>query len=176
MPPKRNRSKERERKRKLRAKMTCEEIKSKNEKRKNERANRSEEWKESERNKLKERMRRLRARRKLDKNLRGKNNFCEPQISRAKLCEKVKRERFKCRNGLELTFEEKKEMVRVKRREKREKLKAAMKVPIKPFPRKELCEYEKIRNNIVQERQEAMLKSGLFDDVEKHKIMIGLFK
>ena len=45
MPPKRNRSKERERKRKLRAKITCEEIKSKNEKRKNVRANRSEDGK-----------------------------------------------------------------------------------------------------------------------------------
>ena len=156
--------------------MTREEVNSENEKRRNEWANKSEEWKERERDKLKDRMRNLRARRKLVKNnnLVGNKKFSGPKIYQAKIDEKVKRKIYECRKGL--TMEEKKEIARVKRREKKEKLKAAMKVPIKPFPMKELCEYEKIRNNIVQERQEAMLKSGLFNDVEKHRIMIGLLK
>ena len=159
----------------LRAKITSEELRSKNEKRRNERANKSEEWKERERDKLKDRMKKLRLRRKLDKNkkVKEKNKFCRPPMFQAKLIKNVKRKDIK---GLELIKAEKKENVRVKIREKKGKLKAAMRVPIKPFPIKELCEYEKIRNSIVQERYEAMLKSGLFDDLEKHRIMIGLFK
>ena len=77
MPSKRTRSKERERKKILRAKITSEELRSKNEKRRKERANKSEEWKERERDKLRDRMKKLRLRRKLDKS-KNDYNFVHP--------------------------------------------------------------------------------------------------
>ena len=61
-----------------------------------------------------------------------------------------------------------------KRRQKYKEKKAAMNVPIKPLPQKELCAYEKIREDIIKERAKAMLESGYFDDILDYKKKIGL--
>ena len=45
---------------------------------------------------------------------------------------------------LETEIEEQERRRKEKRKEKRDELKAAMKVPIKPFPGREKCQYEKI--------------------------------
>ena len=49
-----------------------------------------------------------------------------------------------------------------------------MNVPIKPLPQKELCAYEKIREDIIKERAKAMADSGYFDDILDFKKKIGL--
>lgn len=41
--------------------------------------------------------------------------------------------------------------------------------PMDPLPEKDLSPYEKIRENIIKERVEAMEKSGLFPDIDKLK-------
>ena len=42
-------------------------------------------------------------------------------------------------------------------------------IPLDPLPKRELCPYEKIRENNIQERKEAMRKCGFFEDLEKIK-------
>ena len=77
---------------------------------------------------------------------------------------------------LEAIRKEKKDEAREKRKDKKLRQKEAMEKPIPAVPKKELCEYEKIRNEIVQEREDAMAKSGFFDELKKYKKMIGLVK
>ena len=55
-------------------------------------------------------------------------------------------------------------------REFREK----MKIPIDPLPESELCPYEKLRENNIKERLEAMRKCGFFEDLDSCKKDIGL--
>ena len=51
-----------------------------------------------------------------------------------------------------------------------------MATPISPLPEHELCAYEKLRANIIQEREDAMRESGFFDDLMDMKKDIGLIK
>ena len=61
---------------------------------------------------------------------------------------------------LEAEIEEQERRRKEKRKEKRDELKAAMKVPIKAFPEKEKCQYEKIGEDNIKERDRAMEESG----------------
>ena len=51
-----------------------------------------------------------------------------------------------------------------KRKQKYKELKEKMATPIDPLPKSKLCPYEKLRERNIKEREEAMRKSGLFDD------------
>ena len=77
---------------------------------------------------------------------------------------------------IERQIEERKEFVKQQRRIKQENRKAKMKEPVKPPPAGEPCEYEKIRENIIRERQEAMDVCGFFEDLKAYKKKIGLEK
>ena len=77
---------------------------------------------------------------------------------------------------LEEFYIEKKRIAKEKRKEKNERIKAAMKVPIEAPPVKEMSKYEKIRLNIIKEREQAMAESGFFDDLLQYKKSIGLLK
>ena len=61
-----------------------------------------------------------------------------------------------------------------KRKQKYKEKKAAMNVQIKPLPQKEFWAYEKIREDIIKEREIAMLEFGYFDDILDYKKKIGL--
>ena len=63
-----------------------------------------------------------------------------------------------------------------KRKQKYKENKEKMATPIDPLPKPKLCEYEKIRENIIEEREKAMRESGFFEDLEKTKTEIGLTK
>ena len=60
---------------------------------------------------------------------------------------------------LEALIEERKEEARERRRQKNEEHKAAMNITIAPNPKKELCDYEKLRIKNIKERQQAMAES-----------------
>ena len=49
-----------------------------------------------------------------------------------------------------------------------------MRVPLDPLPESDLCEYEKIRENNISEREKAMYDSGFFEDLLSYKKDIGL--
>ena len=48
-------------------------------------------------------------------------------------------------------------------------LKQASKKPMKPLPEMEMCQYEKIREDIINERKDAMAKFGFYEVLEKTK-------
>ena len=70
----------------------------------------------------------------------------------------------------EACMKEARERRNKKDREKRKAMKEAMKKPIAALPAKELCEYEKIREENIKERYEAMKQCGFFEDLEDAKI------
>ena len=79
--------------------------------------------------------------------------------------------------------QEKEALVRYKKNEKkkkmqakREQVKKAMATPLPPLPERELCQYEKIRENIIKEREEAFAKLKFFEDLHRTKVKIGLYK
>ena len=74
---------------------------------------------------------------------------------------------------LEAIIEEQKKKAREKRKQKEEELKAAMQHPVPPLPEKEMCEYEKLRENNIKEREKAMAESGYFEDLHNYKKKIG---
>jgi hypothetical protein len=81
---------------------------------------------------------------------------------------------------------EKREMEAIVEQRKRDKLeekkkkererKEQMAKPIDPLPERELCQYEKIRENIIKEREEAMAKYNFFENLKNTKRDIGLYK
>ena len=93
-----------------------------------------------------------------------------------------------------LTEEEKKALLEhekrleeaIKEQRKREKLeekkkqemekKEKMAQPIDPLPERELCQYEKIRENIIKEREEAMARYNFFQNLNETKRDIGLYQ
>ena len=77
---------------------------------------------------------------------------------------------------LEVMKEEMKDRANEKRRERYRKQREAMSSPVKPFPCKDLCEYEKLRENNIREREKAMIEAGFYDDYYKYKKDIGLLK
>ena len=61
-----------------------------------------------------------------------------------------------------------------KRRQKYKEFKEKLSIPLDPLPERELCPYEQMRENNIQERKEAMRKCGFFEDLDKTKNDIGL--
>ena len=72
--------------------------------------------------------------------------------------------------------EEMRDRANEKRRERYRKQKEAMSIPVKPLPDKALCEYEKLRENNIRERIEAMTKAGFYEDYYEYKKNMGLTK
>ena len=59
--------------------------------------------------------------------------------------------------------EQKNEAIK-QRKEKYQERKAALQVPLAPLPEKELCQYERIREKNIKEREKAMADSGFFKE------------
>jgi hypothetical protein len=71
-------------------------------------------------------------------------------------------------------FENKKKTLKEKRKQKQAERKEAMAIPVAPIPEKELCAYEKIRDDIIKEREAAMAKCNFFEDLDQLKKDVGL--
>ena len=69
---------------------------------------------------------------------------------------------------MEAIEQKKREKRRKKEKERREALEALNK-PLDPLLLRELCEYEKLRESIIKEREEAMAKCGFFQKLAKCK-------
>ena len=65
---------------------------------------------------------------------------------------------------------------REKQRIKQEERKKRMKTPLDPLPENELSDYEKLRDRNIKEREQAMIDSGFFEDLNAFKKEIGLTK
>ena len=74
----------------------------------------------------------------------------------------------------EAFLEERKQIQKEKRQQKEMERKEAMEEPVPPLPEKELCEYEKLRERNIKEREEAMAASDFFEDLSEYKQKIGL--
>ena len=70
--------------------------------------------------------------------------------------------------------EQKKEEDKEKRKLKLLERKKEMNRPIDPFPKQQLCEYERLREKNIKEREEAMAASGLFEKLISYKVEIGM--
>ena len=51
-----------------------------------------------------------------------------------------------------------------------------METPVTPLPKRELYEYERIREDIIREREDAMDQFKFFEKLEKTKMEIGIYK
>ena len=71
-------------------------------------------------------------------------------------------------------FEHRKKILKEKRKQKEMEKKEAMAIPVAPFPVKELCAYEKIREDIIKEREAAMAECKFFEDLDQFKKDVGL--
>ena len=60
-------------------------------------------------------------------------------------------------------------MYEEKRKKKYEETKEAMRNPLDALPEKDLCEYEKIREDIIKERNEAMANCKFFEELIETK-------
>ena len=103
----------------------------------------------------------------------------QPYILEENLNEPTTKEELKSiREQEEKLYEEmrqqKIEEEKEKRKRKRKEMKEAMKKPIPPIPVSERCPYEKVREQIIKEREDAMIESGFFDDLLNYKNKIGL--
>ena len=58
---------------------------------------------------------------------------------------------------------------------KRERMKNAIATPLPPLHERDLCEYEKIRENIIKEREEALARFQFFKDLHRTKVNTGLY-
>ena len=77
------------------------------------------------------------------------------------------------RKECEYLIEERKKNLKEKRRLKQLERKEAMAIALEPLPERELCPYEKLRENIIKEREKAMIESGFFEDLLKTKKDMG---
>ena len=75
---------------------------------------------------------------------------------------------------LQAEIEKERKLREERRRQKQDQLKKAMKTPIPPFPEKEMCEYEKLRERNINERKKVMQEAGFYDDLNGYKQEIGL--
>ena len=103
----------------------------------------------------------------------------EPKVYEEKLYEAPNDEELKAiRQQEELLFQElrqkKNEERKEKRKQKMEEIKNAMKRPINPLPESELCDYEKLREKNIKEREDAMRESGFYEGLLTYKRHIGL--
>ena len=72
--------------------------------------------------------------------------------------------------------EERKKNEQERRKQKERERKEAMNNPLKPLPTRELCEYERLREQRITEIKEAMAASNFFDDLKDYKKNIGLLQ
>ena len=72
--------------------------------------------------------------------------------------------------------EEKKQILREKRKQKEKERKDMMNTPVEPLPERALCAYEKLREKNIKEREDAMAESEFFENFNEFKIEIGLIK
>ena len=79
------------------------------------------------------------------------------------------------REMMELMEQRRKEL-KEKRQKKNAEKKLAMNTPVTPLPKRELCKYEQIREDIIKEREEAMAQFKFFENLEKTKREIGLYE
>ena len=100
------------------------------------------------------------------------DNFVNEGLS----AEELKQFREEENKMFEEMLEERKKIQKDKRKQKQKEMKEAMDTPIQPLPEKELCEYEKLRESNIKERQEAMAASNFFEDINEYKTDIGLTK
>ena len=70
---------------------------------------------------------------------------------------------------IEAIKQEERERRNKKDRERRAASKKAMQKPIDALPDRELCQYEKIRESIIKERNEAMAKCKFFEELNEAK-------
>ena len=76
---------------------------------------------------------------------------------------------------MEEAFKEQKKDIE-KRKLKIAEIKKKMNIPIDPFPEQEMCEYEKLREKNIQEREEAMTASKFFEHLNAYKKEVGFSK
>lgn len=62
-----------------------------------------------------------------------------------------------------------KKEVNEKRRQIEQEKRELMKIPLDPLPERELCEYEKLREKNIKEREAIMEKFGFFNDLNSCK-------
>ena len=67
----------------------------------------------------------------------------------------------------------KKQKEKEKRQQKRKKIKQALNKPLEPLPKRELCQYEKIREQIISERKRYMAKYNSYENLEQAKKDMG---
>ena len=63
----------------------------------------------------------------------------------------------------------KKQKEKEKRQQKRKNIKQALNMPMEPLPKRDLCEYEKIREQIISERKQYMAKFNFYENIEQAK-------
>ena len=76
---------------------------------------------------------------------------------------------------LNAAIQERKQQRMEKKMEKDRERKEAMAKPVKPLPPREMCQYEKIRERIIKEREEAMANCNFFEDLLEAKSKMGFF-
>ena len=72
--------------------------------------------------------------------------------------------------------EEKKQILREKRKQKEKERKDMMNTPVEPLPERALCAYEKLREKNIKEREDAMAESEFFENLKEYKTEIGFIK
>ena len=77
---------------------------------------------------------------------------------------------------LEAMMEQRKKDKLEEKRKKDKERKEQMAKPIDPLSERELCQYEKIRESIIKEREEAMARYNFFENLNNTKRDIGLYK
>ena len=70
--------------------------------------------------------------------------------------------------------DQKKEEDKEKRKLKLLERKKDLNRPMEPFPKQKLCEYERLRETNIKEREEAMEASGLFEKLSSYKVEFGM--
>ena len=101
------------------------------------------------------------------------NDTFEDEPLTAKQIEEIKRqEAHEDLESKRIRKAEEREKQRIKQEERKER----MRTPLDPLLENELCEYEQMRDRNIKEREQAMIDSGFFEDLNAFKKEIGLTK
>jgi hypothetical protein len=98
-------------------------------------------------------------------NFPEKDNFENEVLTEEKIKELRQEEQEQDEAINKFRSEEKREQ----RKLKEEMRKKSMIIPLDPLPERNMCEYEKIRENNISERENAMYESGFFEDLIPYK-------
>ena len=101
--------------------------------------------------------------------LENEEQFCyeAPTEEETKLYREQDIEDWKC------YFDERKKEEKEEEKMKKEEKKRAQIEPLDPLPERPLCEYEKIREINIKEREDAMTAAGFFSDLQAFKKSFG---